>query len=93
MYFYKKVNTLYSTITLLFLKYRPKESNFRIMGNEPTLRPPGRLKYYNLQGWHLLWLFFQKNSNNKKIRLVFSLITTFPQLIYLSVTMIFHFTE
>ncbi len=44
MYFYKKINTLYSTTMLLFLIYRPKESNFRIMGNEPTLRPPGRLK-------------------------------------------------
>ena len=26
-----------------YLICRPKESNFRKMGNEPTLRPPGRL--------------------------------------------------
>jgi hypothetical protein len=75
---FKKLKDPYR-ITITPQKYHPKESNFRIMGNEPILRPPKRLDKM-FTGLSPPLANIQKIQQEvKTIGFFFSLITTYPQ--------------
>ena len=55
-----------------YLICRPKESNFRKMGNEPTLRPPGRLNELIYRAITFFGFFFEKIQTFKELGFFFA---------------------
>jgi len=55
-----------------YLICRPKESNFRKMGNEPTLRPPGRLNELIYRAVTFFGFFFEKIQTFRELGFFFA---------------------